>query len=456
MKKEEVFNQGVLSNLSNLSDSQNASQSADNQQEVVNADGYLTCHIDTDRLPQMLQKILTISDNNSVRDMLFLSSITALSYACPKFWTLHGKPSKRYNANLMTMILAPAASGKGVMSYTKQLLRPIHEELNKESKTGKKQMVFIPCNSTASAFIQQLADNDGKGLLFANEMDTLSQMWKSSYGKFSDVLRCAFEHESIGMRRRTNNEYIEIDNPQLSVLVSGTYNQLLPLIRSRENGLASRFACYVVKDIQKFDSNVFDEESLSAGSEAENLFRQLGTSVKIFYDWQMRQTGSCQFCFTRSQSEKLARMVQGQWGAYVTEDNRDFDSTIKRIGVVIKRIGIVLGALRTSMTEPLPEKIYCSDDDFQVLTVVMNKMLLHAAWMFELLPPAQAKIYSRSVNYQQQQYWQSLPTDFTRTDAMQLADDYGINQVTATRWINQRVEAGEAIRVSQGHYKKGA
>ena len=39
MKKEEVFNQGVLSNLSNLSDSQNASQSADNQQEVMNADG---------------------------------------------------------------------------------------------------------------------------------------------------------------------------------------------------------------------------------------------------------------------------------------------------------------------------------------------------------------------------------------------------------------------------------
>ena len=458
MKEENKSSNGVLSNLSNLSDLQNASQVAENQQELVNVDGYLTCHIDTDKLPSILQQVLNVSDDNAVRDMLFLSSLTALSYACPKFWTLHGKPGKRYYANLMSMILAPAASGKGVMTYTKRLLRPIHEALNEQKREGEaKKMTFVPCNTTASAFIKQLGDNGGSGFLFANEMDTLSQMWKSSYGKFSDVLRCGFEHEAIGMRRRTNNEYVEIENPQLSVLVSGTYNQLLPLVRSRENGLASRFACYVVRDIQAFDYSVFDEDSLSAGEDAEGLFDRLGQEVKRFYDWQMQQVGSCQFCFTRSQSEKLARLVKGQWQAYVTEDNREFDSTIKRIGVIIKRIGLVLSALRINMESELPERIQCSEDDFQVLTVLLNKLLLHAAWMFEMLPQVKTKTYVRSENYQQQQYWQSLPDAFSRVEAMQLADDYGISQVTATRWISQRVEVGEAIRVSQGHYnKKGA
>lgn len=422
------------------------------------ADGYIVRHLDVEKLPVVLQRALSITQEPAVQDMLLLSVLTSLSYALPAFYTVHGKPSKRYMANLMMMILAPAASGKGIMSYSKHLLRGIHDDLKATTGQGDpQQMVFIPCNSSAPAFIQQLSDNEGRGLAFANEMDTLSQMWKTSYGKFSDVFRCAFEHETIGMRRRTFDEYIEVENPCLSVMISGTYNQLLPLMRSRENGLASRFGCYVVKDLLPFDASVFDERELAKIGEAEALYEELGRAVKLFYEWQLKQKGSCQFCYTDEQSERLSQMMRGQWQSYVTEDTRDFDPVVKRMAVIIKRVGLILSAYRLDLTQPLPEKIYCTEDDFRVLTVLMNKLLLHASWMYHMLPEkteGMSKGYTSPLKDQQEQYIKSLPSEFSRAQAMQLADDYGISQSTVTKWITAQLTAGTIVRVAKGEYKK--
>lgn len=462
--KNENLNENLNENMNvkqnenkNLNLKRNDGPGACNPAET---DGYIVKHLEVEKLPLILQKALSISKEPAMQDMLLLSTLTALSYALPAFTTIHGKPGKRYMANLMTMILAPAASGKGIMSYSKLLLHDLHEQLrNASEQDAPQKMVFIPCNSSAAAFIQQLSNNEGQGLAFANEMDTLSQMWKSSYGKFSDVLRCAFEHETIGLRRRTFDEYIEVENPCLSVLISGTYNQLLPLMRSRENGLTSRFGCYVVKDLLPFDTSVFDEAELEKAGEAEQLYRELGHAVKLFYEWQLRQNGTCQFCYTSEQSQRLSRMMMGQWQSYVTEETRDFDSSVKRMGVIIKRIGMILAAFRLDITQPLPEKLYCTEDDFRVLTVVLNKMLLHASWMYEMLPSQKQEVgrkYITQNQEQQQQYLRSLPQTFSRTEAMQLADEYGICQSTATKWVTAQINAGAIVREAHGQYKKVA
>ena len=60
--------------------------------------------------------------------------------------------------------------------------------------------------------------------------------------------------------RRQNNEFIEIRSPRIAMLLSGTPNQVSPLLRNRENGLMSRFACYVVNSRMDFDDNVWDVE----------------------------------------------------------------------------------------------------------------------------------------------------------------------------------------------------
>ena len=80
---------------------------------------------------------------------------------------------------------------------------------------------------------------------FESEADTLGVMMDKEWANFSDSLRKAFHHETISYLRKTNNEHIQIENPRLSILLSGTKSQLHKLIPDVENGLLSRFIFYI-------------------------------------------------------------------------------------------------------------------------------------------------------------------------------------------------------------------
>ena len=49
----------------------------------------------------------------------------------------------------------------------------------------------------------------GRGIIMATEMDTLTQVLRSAFGKISDIIRCIFEHEAISQLRRKDDEFIE-------------------------------------------------------------------------------------------------------------------------------------------------------------------------------------------------------------------------------------------------------
>src|SRR5690606_14575639 len=91
---------------------------------------------------------------------------------------------------------------------------------------------------------QLLADNGGQGLILETEGDTLAQTFKTDYGNYSDGFRKAFHHETISYFRRTDREYVDIENPKVSAALSGTPSQVGSLIHTCENGLFSRFMFY--------------------------------------------------------------------------------------------------------------------------------------------------------------------------------------------------------------------
>jgi hypothetical protein len=90
---------------------------------------------------------------------------------------------------------------------------------------------------------QILNDNAGVGLMFETEGDTLAQTFKSEHGNYSDGFRKAFHHEKISYLRRKDREYITLEIPKLSALLSGT-RQVQSLIPDAENGLFGRFMFY--------------------------------------------------------------------------------------------------------------------------------------------------------------------------------------------------------------------
>ena len=86
--------------------------------------------------------------------------------------------------------------------------------------------------------------------------DTLANVFSSDYGNYSDGFRKAFHHEPISYMRRQGNEQVELLQPKLSTVLSGTPRQIASLIPDTENGLFSRFIFYYV-DFKLTWLNVF-------------------------------------------------------------------------------------------------------------------------------------------------------------------------------------------------------
>jgi hypothetical protein len=93
-----------------------------------------------------------------------------------------------------------------------------------------------------------LQANDGQGIICETEADTMSSTKKQDWGDYSSIMRAAFHHEKISVSRKTNNEFIEVNEPRLAITLTGTPAQAPKLIASAEDGLFSRFLFYAYKN----------------------------------------------------------------------------------------------------------------------------------------------------------------------------------------------------------------
>ena len=417
------------------------------QNNSEGADTLITTHLRQGQLPWQVEQAISIAPEGEMRDMLLLSVLTNCAYALPAMRMYHGFPHHVYGPELMTMVLAPAASGKGIMNYGKRLLQSIEDEQG--------EFIYLPANTSSAALMSYLKMLKGRGIMMATEIDTLSKALSSTTGGFSDTLRCMFEHETISKLRKGQEELIEIPDPHFNVLISGTYNQLKPLIKSRENGLMSRFACYVVKQTQDFDDRVWLDAEEDAVPQEVVLYTQLAKEISQRYAWMKKAKHSCYFYLTDAQRKSITRMFRGMYETLRPAFGNEFDSILKRMPVIMKRIGMIFTGFRLDMNEPLPERVVCSEDDFEAILLIGHKLLLHSAMMYQMLPQnkdaAPGEIGQSLI---QKQFFQMLPTDFTKQDAIKTAEVLGVNVRTMEKWIDKSLKTSDIERVAQGKYQK--
>ena len=411
------------------------------------ADTLITSHFRQGQLPWQVEKAIRIAPEGEMRDMLFLSVLTNSAYALPAMRMYHGFPHHVYGPELMTMILAPAASGKGIMNYGKRLLQGIENEHG--------ELIYLPANSSSAALMSYLKMLKGRGIMMATEIDTLSKALSSTTGGFSDTLRCMFEHETISKLRKNQEELIEIPDPHFSVLISGTFNQLKPLIKTRENGLMSRFASYVVKEIQDFDDRVWLDAEEGVVPQEVVLYQQLAKEISHRYAWMKKAKHACYFYLTDAQRKSITRMFRGMYETLRPAFGNEFDSILKRMPVIMKRVGMILTGFRLDMSQPLPERVVCSDDDFDTLLLIGHKLLLHSAMMYQMLPNSKDAVPGEiGQNLIQKQFFQMLPTDFTKQDAIRQAEVLGVPLKTMEVWLSKSIQMSNIERIAHGLYKK--
>ena len=409
----------------------------------------ITPNLQPNQLPSFIERAISVAPVGETRDMLLLSVLTNCGYAVPAMRMLHGRPHHTYCPELLTMIVAPAASGKGIMNYGRLLLQAI------EGCNGKQ--VYIPANSSASALMKMMDEYDGRGIVFATEMDTLTQTLRAAYGQFGDIVRCIFEHETVSQLRRQNNEFIEIRYPRIAMLLSGTPNQVAPLLRNRENGLMSRFGCYVVNSRMDFDDQVWDTDTEGNTPREAILYDRLATELGDRYLWMEEAGHACYFYFTDAQLKTIKRMFRSEYDTYSQEFGDLFDASLKRIPVIMKRIGMILTGLRLDTSKPLPERVVCSEEDFQTMLLIGHKLLMHAAMVFQMMPELKPTPMGEiGGNMLQKQFFQMLPTDFTKQDAIEQAKVLGVSVKTMNNWLTKYTQSNDILHIAHGFYQKNS
>ncbi|WP_424492741.1 DUF3987 domain-containing protein [Salinimicrobium sp. GXAS 041] len=417
-------------------------------------------------LPPILKK-LTDNFERREKDIVLLSSLGALSSSLPNVYGMYD--GKIVFSNLYIMIIAPPASGKGVMTFARDLLKPIHDKVYGESKTeieechevGKQNKKkrkkpaaalegscppivtkIIPGNISSAEMYPTIKNAHYGGIIIESEADTLSLMLNQDWGNFSDVLRKAFHHEPISISRKMENLYMEIDAPQLSLVVSGTPDQLQPLVKSKDNGLFSRMIFYTFEEVNDW-KDVFKKENRNLKS----IFQSTGIEIFKLYGQLADLETPVEFKLTREQEDHFNSEMSRIYDVVVEGHPQFFTSNVKRHGLILFRICMIFSAFRKGNEVLANSVLACSDEDFNT-ALILTKQLLHHA------DAVSQSVTTGSLTEIEEELLFGLKESFTREEALIKAKELGMPTRTVDEKLKKWRELKFLKRVSQGRYKR--
>lgn len=423
-------------------------------------------------LPGLLERVLDKATSDEDGDILLLGSLAALSACLPNVSGVYnGRPVW---ANLFLFVTARASSGKGRLALCRYLIEPIHDELrqlNEAEMMDYKQkmqqyncaknkadlekpeepplrMLFIPANSSATAVYQVLNDNDGQGIMFETEGDTLANTFSSDYGNYSDGFRKAFHHESVSYVRRKDREYVNLKRPRLSTVLTGTPKQVLSLITDAENGLFSRFIFYYMRTKLEWQ-DVFQE---SADGTLDEYFQGLGEDFRDFYV-VLKTSGEMKFRLTPEQGKAFNLWFENVQRDFAAKYGDELIASVRRMGLITFRMAMILTTLRVMEHGAFDAELWCLDEDFNSAMKIAQVLIEHTAKVFRELPKVATGNGSQKT-IRKQAFWEKLPDEFDRKTFVDVSAGLGIPLSTAERSVKKWCEEGLVERVDQGKYRK--
>ncbi len=422
-------------------------------------------------LPFLLRLVVEKSISPEDKDLLLLGSLVALSACLPNIYGIYAE--REVYPNLFLFVTAQASAGKGRLTLCRKLVEPIHKALRGQARDEFEEyqrtlaeytvtkdksaldrpqeppmrMLVIPANNSATGVFQILNDNRGIGLIFETEGDTLAQTFKSEHGNYSDGFRKAFHHETISYNRRKDREFVELQTPRLSALLSGTPKQVSTLIPSAENGLFSRFIFYFM-NIRPEWNDVF---AGNADQTLDNYFDHLGSQFFDLYKYLQRFSRPLRFCLTPAQQQTFNAYFSQTQSQYLYLCGMDYLATIRRLGLITFRIAMILSVLRIQEKDPIKTLLVCSDADFNAAMAMVKILVQHAAMVFQQLP---SETVTTAPKNQKQQLLDDLPKEFSRKEYLVVAHKLGIPDKTAEKHIKRFEVNGLINHFGYDKYKK--
>ena len=233
----------------------------------------------------------------------------------------------------------------------------------------------------------------------------------------------------------------DIKEPKLAMVISGTPDQLQPLIKSKENGLFSRFIIYNFDEITDF-KNVFAKKTRNN----KKLFQEIGNEIFQLYDKLQSLSKSVEFTFTEAQQQKFLDRIRPIRTNIIETHSEGFVSNLHRHGLILFRIAMILTAIRNMDNLPDLEKIECSDKDFMVSLKLMQTLLRHSQFTYNTID-------SGGLSLQDDEILSDLGEVFTTQKAYKAGLKHGITQRTMFDKLQQWQKKRVIRRYKKGHYK---
>lgn len=404
-----------------------------------------------DNLPDILKESTSLFEEGVERDVFLIGALGVLSACLPNIEGIYF--DEPVSSHLYAFIAAPAGSGKGKLKWAKYFATTIHKaiveqsireqetyereienynNLNKNQRmdtekpqTPKRKMFFIPANSSSSAFIQALADNDFKGLIFETEADTLAGTLKQDWGNFSDVLRKAFHHESTNMFRRKDNEHIEIEDPHLAIALSGTPKQIHNMMPDTENGLFSRFLYYAFEDYSDFKNPFISHSKI----DYLDFFEQKGKEIETLYNMLKGLSKPLRFELSQEQGTNFTKQFNTIYKRNRTLMGNDFNASSRRFGLITFRLAMLLRSLRILEDGDTTTPLLCNEEDYTTAIIIALTLEKHAIAVYQNLPK-QEKLKGIK-----QDFYNALPDTFDRQGYLKTSTSLNIKDKTAEKYI---------------------
>lgn len=425
-------------------------------------------------LPPTLKKVLAPFEEPHERFMMLLGAITCSGGMAPMSFTNYDR-RKNYGS-LYTMLLLPPASGKGVLTLLPKWVKKVNDHLLKESSENQEKyryaakeykkksadgniaippkrppykILLVPGNITSASMIQLFNDSEGKQILLQleSEIDVFTAHGKSDFFSLNSVmLRLAFHHEVISDHRKTNQEHHSCSNSKLSLVMTGTPDQVKKLIKSASDGLFSRFSIFYGKTEVKW-KDVSGEGS--AVQDLDELFETL--SEDYYQGWLTMKDRAIQVTFSKEQWSFIDKEGKKQLPELHEYLGPAAASIIKRHMVMLVRVALILTVVRAYDDKNPENKIQCSDDDFKIAQWLISQSFQSAIKLYRELPDSEASVNEGTIKHE---FYQNLPASFRKDEINDLLDKMGMSVRSAERYLKSFTEVGLLLKVKRGEYRK--
>lgn len=434
-----------------------------------------------DQLPESIKKLLSVAKDKRERDVSLISILSILSTMFPALRTIYG--NRKYSAHMYVFIVAEAGAGKGTAMNASILAKKTDKELecmyarakkeyeqqrieweieyknavkenrvpdvDKKPEEPCRQMLIATPNTSKSQMIITVRNAGNDGLcIITSEADAMVEALHTEYGNHAAELRMFFHHEEVQQHFKVDKEPVIIEHPRVAMLLTGTPDQAVSLVRNTENGLFSRFFFYMLTDTAIWKSQ--SPLDGKGGIDVEELYGELGEMLKSnFFNSRGKEI---MIHFTRGQWDRHDEVYGTELGMVAAEGMKGGEALVKRSGLIAIRIAMVLCGIRIMEAGWQVTEYTCTDEDFDTAIRLALSGMNHSVHVSTMLDD-KGKRSRVKVFFRLMPILNSMPSTFRYSQFCEAVVNAGMYPNAAKRSLKKYVASG-LLSKTNGTYTK--